>query len=168
MSDTNNDDLQNAINGIVNGDTPDLGTAPVPPTSGDGAPDLSFPTTDSTDPIASLMNPEPTAIEKPTETTADVPAETPAETESEETPLTPIVENTPAAMSDLKKSMISDLIPLMDKVSLPAEKQFGFYREVIDTTNNKDLVADAYKAAKQIADDKERAEALLYLIDVSE
>jgi hypothetical protein len=30
------------------------------------------------------------------------------------------------------------------------------------------LVADAYKAAKQIADDKERAEALLYLIDVSE
>jgi hypothetical protein len=162
MSDTNNDDLQNAINGIVNGDgTPDLGAAPVPPADGDGTPDLSLTVTDPTDPIIGLMNTEPEAIEGHATATAE-PTTEPAATEPAP------VASEKAPMSDLKKNMISDLIPLMDKVSLPAEKQFGFYKEVIDTTNNSDLVADAYEAAKKIADDKERAEALLYLIDKTE
>ena len=63
--------------------------------------------------------------------------------------------------------MISDLLPLMDKVSLTPEKQFGFYKEIIEASHNVDLIPGAYNAAKKIVDEKERAEALLFLIDAS-
>lgn len=175
MSDTNNDDLQNAINGIVNGDgAPDLGEAPVPPIDGEGAPDMTLPTTAVPDPAAGLMNADPESIEEQAAAPAPV-AEVPDPvdgtlSETAVDTLAESVEKMPIGgeMSDVKKNMISDLIPLMDKVSLTPEKQFGFYKELIDATHNKDLVPGAYTAAKKIADDKERAEALLYLIDESE
>ncbi len=178
MSDTKNDDLQNAINGIVNGaegaETPDLGEAPVPPMDGEGAPDMALPTMPVPDPAAGLMNDAPEPIEDQAaapEPVSNVPD--PVDGTLSETAVDTIadsVEKMPAGgeMSDVKKSMISDLIPLMDKVSLTPEKQFGFYKELIDATHNKELVPGAYSAAKKMADDKERAEALLYLIDESE
>ena len=175
MSDTKNEDLQNAINGIVNGEgAPDLGEAPVPPMEGEDAPDMALPSMAVPDPAAGLMNTAPESIEdqaaapKPV---AEVPE--PVDGTLSETAVDTIAESvekmpTSGEMSDVKKSMISDLIPLMDKVSLTPEKQFGFYKELIDATHNKELVPGAYVAAKKIADDKERAEALLYLIDESE
>ena len=177
MSDTKNEDLQNAINGIVNGEgneTPDLGEAPVPPMDGAGAPDMALPSMAVPDPAAGLMNAAPEPIEEQAAAPAPV-AEVPDPVDGtlSETAVDTIaesVEKMPAGgeMSDVKKSMISDLIPLMDKVSLTPEKQYGFYKELIGATHNKDLVPGAYTAAKKIADDKERAEALLYLIDESE
>ena len=189
MSDTQNDDLQNAINGIVNsGDAakaeapeaglPDLGEAPAPAMEGD-APDLQLPSMPVPDPEAGLMNAAPESIE---EQAADEAVAGPAPVSElpdpvdgtlSETAVNKIEETvekmpTSGEMSDVKKSMISDLIPLMDKVSLTPEKQFGFYKELIDATHDKELVPGAYNAAKKMADDKERAEALLYLIDESE
>lgn len=175
MTDTNNEDLQNAINGIVNneGGAPDLGEAPVPPMDGEDAPDMALPAMPVPDPAAGLMNEAPESIEEQAVAPAPV-AEVPDPVDGtlSETAVDTIadtVEKMPAGgeMSDVKKSMISDLIPLMDKVSLTPEKQFGFYKELIDATHNKELVPGAYNAAKKIADDKERAEALLYLIDES-
>lgn len=176
MSDNNNDDLQNAINGIVNGgDAPDLGEAPVPPTGDENAPDMALPPAMAVpDPAAGLMNADPKAIEDQIETPAPVAnVPDPVDGTLSETAVDTLAESvekmpTSGEMSDVKKSMISDLIPLMDKVSLTPEKQFGFYKELIDATHNKDLVPGAYAAAKKMADDKERAEALLYLIDATE
>ncbi len=141
----NNDDLQNAIDGIVNGadakpvdkkdDAPvltpdiDFGAAPVPPIGGD-APEMELPGTP--------------------EVKEEVVA--PASTE----------------LKDIKKAMISDLIPLMDKVNLPAEKKFAFYKEIISEKHDKSMVPAAYEAAKGITDEATKAEALLYLIDEAE
>lgn len=189
MSDTQNDDLQNAINGIVNsGDAanaeapaaglPDLGEAPAPTEAGD-APDMQLPSMPVPDPEAGLMNSAPESIEEQAaDDTISAPAPVsevpdPVDGTLSETAVDKIadtVEKMPSSgeISDVKKSMISDLIPLMDKVSLTPEKQFGFYKELIDATHNKELVPGAYNTAKKMADDKERAEALLYLIDESE
>ena len=71
-------------------------------------------------------------------------------------------------LSSVKQSMIQDLIPLIDKVSLEADKKFDLYKEVIDSTHDKTMVPAAYEAAKGIADDTAKAEALLYLINESE
>ncbi|MBR1802102.1 hypothetical protein IJ768_02660 [Candidatus Saccharibacteria bacterium] len=186
MSDTQNDDLQNAINGIVNGTVdgatadatmPDLGEAPVPPMTGDATPEMALPTMPVPDPAAGLMNAAPESIED--QAAAEEAPKMPEAVEPEpvdgtlsETAVDTIaesVEKMPSGgnggISDIKKDMISDLIPLMDKVSLAPEKQFGFYKELIDATHNKDLVPGAYTAAKKISDDATRAEALLYLID---
>ena len=177
MSDTQNDDLQNAINGIVNGSEdkggmPDLGAAPAP-TMGDGAPAMELPSMPVPDPAAGLMNSDPNPIEEQAvpEPVKDLPdpvdgtlSETAVDTITESVEKMPVSEE----MSAIKRDMIKDLIPLMDKVSLEPEKQFGLYKEVIDATHDKDLVAGAYNAAKKMADDKERAEALLYLINESE
>ena len=178
MSDTQNDDLQNAINGIVNGgegkanDMPDFGAAPAP-TTGDGAPDMELPSIPVPAPAAGLMNAEPNPIETQAtpEPVKDLPdpvdgtlSETAVDTITESVEKMPVSEE----MSEMKRNMIKDLIPLMDKVSLDPEKQYGLYKEVIDATHDKDLVAGAYNAAKKISDDKERAEALLYLINETE
>ena len=191
MSDTQNDDLQNAINGIVNngdgaaapaGDAPDLGKAPVPPMEGEAAPDMALPTMAVPDPAAGLMNSAPEPIEE--QAAEEAPAAPAADEEPSMAVPDPVdgtlsgtavesiadtVESMPASgeMSDMKRDMIKDLIPLMDKVSLSPEKQFGFYKEIIDATHDKDMVPGAYGVAKKLADDKERAEALLYLIDES-
>lgn len=183
MDDAQNDDLQNAINGIVNGgeektgeEMPDLGAAPAPGI-GDDAPEMELHSMPVPDPAAGLMNTDPNPIEdatKETETPEPV-SEVPEPVDgtlsgSALDSIADSVEKMPVSteMSEMKRDMIKDLIPLMDKVSLAPEKQFGFYKEVIDATHDKELVAGAYNAAKKMADDKERAEALLYLIDEAE
>jgi hypothetical protein len=170
MSDTQNDDLQNAINGIVNGTAdataapatdaaaPDLGVPPVPPMAPEEAPaDMQLPSMPVPDPAAGLMNATPEPIE---EQAAEMPAPV---TEVPEPVTAPVNE-----LSDVKQLMISDLIPLMDKVQLTPEKKFAFYKEMIDIKHDKTMVPAAYEAAKGIADEAARAEALLYLINEAE
>ena len=177
----NNDDLQNAINGIVNGAadgaaddttatddvaTPDLGVAPAPAMPEDAPAEMSLPTMAVPDPEAGLMNSAPEAIEDQATEAVNVP-EPIEEPEPVETGVSASVSST-VGISDMKKNMIKDLIPLMDKVQLSAEKQFGFYKEIIDATHDTSMVPAAYEVAKGLADDAARAEALLYLIDLSE
>ena len=144
----NNDDLQKAINGIVGGDNnetamPDLGVPPMP----------------VPDPAAGLMNMAPEAIEtQAVEPLAPVAAPEPVKKGSIPNPV----------LSNMKKNMIQDVIPLMDKVALDASKKFDFYKEIIDETHDQKMVSDAYAVAKEITDDAKKAEALLYLINEAE
>lgn len=75
---------------------------------------------------------------------------------------------TPEANGDLqgvKVAMMHDLFPLMDKVNVQPEQKYEIYKEMLDTTSDKSMIAAAYEAAKGIADETARAEALLYLIE---
>ena len=214
--DQSNDDLQNAINGIVAGadgtndagaEMPDLGVPPTPPVPTDGAGlDMSLPNVGETpaetpapetpaeEPGADLMNQAPASIEEQAnaESTPEATPESNPETPAPETPepapeatdltagadlsagadltagATDLSAETPSELSSVKQSMIQDLIPLMDKVTLEADKKFDLYKEVIDNTHDKTMVPAAYEAAKGISDDTQKAEALLYLINESE
>ena len=65
----------------------------------------------------------------------------------------------------VKSSALSELRPIIEKIELPAEKKFEVYKEIIDSMNDKACIEPAYNAAKSIANEKERAEALLFVIE---
>jgi hypothetical protein len=65
----------------------------------------------------------------------------------------------------VKSSALSDLRPIIAKIELPAEKKFEVYKEIISSMNDKACIEPAYNSAKNIADEKERAEALLFVIE---
>lgn len=65
----------------------------------------------------------------------------------------------------VKSSALSDLRPIIEKIELPVEKKFEVYKEIINSMNDKACIEPAYNAAKNIADEKQRAEALLFVIE---
>jgi len=204
--DQSNDDLQNAINGIVNAgganaaapvtgapadatstgatDMPDLGVPPMPPVPEAGASlDMALPGVQPEavpeapvpEPGADLMNQAPASIEEQAAAeaapeiapTPETPVSEPT-IESVSEPVGGVTPETPNELSSVRQSMIQDLIPLMDKVTLGADKKFGLYKEVIDSTHDKSMVPAAYEVVKGIEDDTARAEALSYLLNESE
>lgn len=123
----------------------------------------------------------PVAAEEPASEAEDVPvtvgvgaptAETPAAEEpAEPAPVAPAVEESPAAsgnLSEVKQAMLRDLFPLMDKVELAPEQKYDVYKEMIESTGDKEMIPAAYEAVKGIADETAKAEALLYLVDKAE
>ena len=195
--DQSNDDLQNAINGIVSAggtnapeaaapvagaEMPDLGVPPMPPVPEAGASlDMALPgvqpgaAPEVSEPGADLMNQAPASIEEQAAAeaapeiapTPETPVSEPT-IESVSEPVGGVTPETPNELSSVRQSMIQDLIPLMDKVTLGADKKFGLYKEVIDSTHDKSMVPAAYEVVKGIEDDTARAEALSYLLNESE
>jgi hypothetical protein len=67
---------------------------------------------------------------------------------------------------DRVKSMaLSDLRPIIENVDIEPEKKFKIYKEIIDLTEDKACIEPAYNAAKNIKDEKAKAEALLFVVD---
>lgn len=122
--------------------------------------------------------PEPVA---PTDDTGTTATDTPdaATLESVETPLVepeltmPTMPepsfSTPAPAADgnldsIKSEALSELRPLVDKLNVSAEEKFDTYLLLLRSTDDKDLIAPAHDAAKGIADEARRAQALLDII----
>ncbi len=66
---------------------------------------------------------------------------------------------------EIKRSALQDLSPLLDSLDQEPEDRFQTTMMMIQATDNKELVAKAYEAAKQIKEDKERAQALLDIVN---
>lgn len=167
LGQTGNDDLQSAIDGIVSGASdaaapadaaadgagPDLGVPPVPPE----APDFS-----------AMAAPAP---EAPAEEPAAAPEVSPESLIPEPEPAPEIAPEPVAPAGDLagvKAEMVKELLPIIDKVNVEPEKKFDLYKEAIESTHDKSMIPAAHEAAKAIADDTKKAEALLYLINEAE
>ncbi len=68
-------------------------------------------------------------------------------------------------LSQIKKEALASLAPLADKLDqVPAEK-FKTLMMLIQSADSQDLIPAAYEAAKQITDDKAKAQALLDVIN---
>jgi len=108
--------------------------------------------------------PMPSAPQAPVDTSEDeIPAPTMAELE---TPLMPPMPSTPvnSSLDSIKQQALGELRPLVDKLDVSAEEKFDTYLLLIRSTDDKDLVAPAHAAAKSIADEARRAQALLDII----
>lgn len=64
----------------------------------------------------------------------------------------------------IKRDAISELRPLVDKLDLPPEEKFDTYLLLIRSTDDTTLIAPAHEAARNIADESRRAQALLDII----
>lgn len=89
---------------------------------------------------------EPVAQPKPAKTSATV---------------TPVADND---LDSVKNEAIKELRPLVDKLNISAEEKFDTYLLLIRSTDDKTLIAPAHEAAKNIADESRRAQALLDVI----
>ena len=70
-----------------------------------------------------------------------------------------------ADISKVKEAALKELFPIMDRVEVEPEKRFLLYQEMLNAMRDKAVIAPAYEAARQIRDDKIRADSLLYLIN---
>lgn len=74
----------------------------------------------------------------------------------------------PAASSDLlniKQQALQQLSPLVSHLDQSPEDEFRTTMMLIQSSDNKDLIPQAYKAAQAITDDKARAQALLDVVN---
>ena len=67
-------------------------------------------------------------------------------------------------LDGVKLDAINELRPLVDKLNISPEEKFDTYLLLIRSTDDKTLVAPAHEAAKAIADEARRAQALLDII----
>ena len=134
------------------------GPEPIAPLEAMNIPELTAPVPQVTD--------EPSMPPMP-------PVEPPvAPTEAPATPApTPVIETTevetiPASLntSEVKKAALRDLIPLLDKLNMDGSEKFNIYRDIFEDLKDYTVLDPAYRAAREIADEAERANALLYLV----
>ena len=159
-----------------------LGVPPVPPIPDFLANEPSMPvmadlTNSGPTPITGAPTetevPEPAALENAAPTTVEtMPEVTPEAVATEET-VAPSLNNNETAgneganmqFEEVKKQMLQDLYPLMDKIKMQPEQKFKVYKQMIESTGSKDMITSAYEAVKGIGDEAERAEALLFLVE---
>lgn len=64
----------------------------------------------------------------------------------------------------VKQDAITELRPLVDKLTLAPEEKFDTYLLLIRSTDDRSLIPPAHEAAKAITDETRRAQALLDII----
>ena len=186
---TNNDpvfaDPVAAPSSVPENDTGELaesvGPFPAPEPMSMPVPPQPAPATD--EPVVSLdaaitdfsLPPEPAPMSAPesVETFQEtMVAETPAvETPAVEPPVTevpaaePPVSASGLSIRDIKTAALHDLAPLVDKLDMSPSQKFNIYRNMFENLRDYTVIELAYQAAKTIPNERERAEALLYLVE---
>lgn len=122
----------------VNQQAEDAAAAPVAPVADEPAATLPQP---QEEPAPAI--PEPVALPDPT----------------------PIVVPSPSGdLESIKKDALSELRPLVDKLDVAPEEKFDTYLLLLRSTDDKALIGPAHEAARNIADEARRAQALLDVI----
>ena len=67
-------------------------------------------------------------------------------------------------LDTIKQAALGELRPLVDKLDVNPEEKFDTYLLLLRSTDDKNLIEPAHDAAKNIADEARRAQALLDII----
>jgi hypothetical protein len=73
--------------------------------------------------------------------------------------------NSPDDLIAIKQQALQQLNPLIGHLDQTPEEKFRTTMMMIQAVDNKSLIPDAYQAARQIKDDKARAQALLDVVN---
>jgi hypothetical protein len=68
-------------------------------------------------------------------------------------------------LGDIKKNALQELRPLVDQLDLSPEEKFKTYIMIIQASDDSGLINKAYEVSKQIQDKKEKAQALLDVVN---
>ena len=129
---------------------------PIAPLESVNIPELNVP------PLESVPAPE-APQEEGLQASQLPPAPTP-----EPLPEMPTSDSTPIEAEDanqIKNSALRDLVPLLDHLDMDASKKFKIYYAVFESSRDLDTLKLAYKTAREITDESERAKALYNLIE---
>lgn len=67
-------------------------------------------------------------------------------------------------LESIKQNALTELRPLVDKLNVAPEEKFDTYLLLLRSTDDQALIAPAFEAARSIADEARRAQALLDVI----
>ncbi len=110
--------------------------------------------------------PAPTSL--PTEITPDVTgSQTPTTPEltSNKIDTAPAFEGNNPDIRQIKTAALRDLVPLLGHLDIEPLEKFNLYRNIFEELKDYSVLEPAYKTAKNIPDETERAKALLYLVE---
>ena len=151
----NTNDLQQAIDEVAAAAAPQseveaikdqLGVPPVPPP-----------------PAFDEVAPAPAVAEvAPAPAPVAAPAPAPVAPAPAPAPVAPQMDD----LGAVKTEALRELVPLIDRVNLPAEQKFGIITDVISSTGDKSIAGNALAAARGIADENVKAESLLKLVQM--
>lgn len=116
-------------------------------------------------PVASDQNISAPALEPVAPIAASPPAPTPTTSTSQDTPTGSFLDDDEDDLLNLKKEALDELNPLVEHLEQTPEEKFRTTMMMIQASDNKSLLRNAYEAAKQIRDDKVRARALLDIVN---
>jgi len=108
-----------------------------------------------------------TVEETPVPAVAEEPAAEPVEAAAVvmPDPITPVASVAPDGDLDaIKQEALGELRPLVDKLDVSPEEKFDTYLLLLRSTDDKALIGPAHEAARGIADEARRAQALLDII----
>ncbi len=108
--------------------------------------------------------------DKPAEETAPSAESEPPAPSSDSLPEPAVSTGAPSTSTDdvldpIKKEALQKLEPLVSELDLHPEEKYRALMMIIQATDNKDLVNEAYQAADKIEDNKTRAQALLSIVN---
>lgn len=94
------------------------------------------------------------------------PIATPVAPAAPANPATPEPTSQPGGgdLGNIKKDALSELRPLVDKLTLEPQEMFDTYLLLIRSTDDKSLISPAHAAAANIPDETKKAQALLEII----
>lgn len=109
--------------------------------------------------------PDPVAVTTPAPEEVEpvvAPAPEPIATPMPATPAAPSMGG--GDLESIKKDALTELRPLVDKLNVAPEEKFDTYLLLLRSTDDQALIAPAHEAARNIADEARRAQALLDVI----
>lgn len=104
---------------------------------------------------ADTTAPEPVTEPEPVPPSIPEPVAAPA-------PTMPATGN--SDLESIKQNALTELRPLVDKLNVAPEEKFDTYLLLLRSTDDQALIAPAFEAARSIADEARRAQALLDVI----
>jgi len=125
--------------------------------------------------------PDDPALSTPSDNSSDQPTNTIDPVTSEPSTLAPSFDSAPSNdvavapestmpdssddLVDIKRQALQELSPLIDHLDQDPEEKFKTTMMMIQASDDKDLIPHAFKAAKEITDEKQRAQALLDIVN---
>lgn len=128
------------------------------------APSVSLDAMVSSSPAGAPVMPAPSLDEKKPDAEPVVTTPAPMSTIDNTASSEKLNDKSADSLESVKKGAITDLRPIMDKLSVEPDEMFDLYLLLIRSTDDHTLIEPAYAAAKKITDESRRAQALLDII----
>ena len=151
-----------APSSVPEGDTGELGE-PVGPFP--EPPKVEIPPAPVTEPVAPI---EPVNIPDINNTEEASKVEETTESTPEVATKEVVTETTPTeglSTAEVKKAALRDLVPLLDKININKSQKFSIYKDIFEELKDYTVLEPAYQAARELEDETERANALLFLVE---
>ena len=133
---------------------------PIAPFEPIDIPELNVPA-----PEPATMPPMPQSAPEPVAPAPAIPEPAPVVPEPAPAPVQSMFNSPNLNTRQVKEAALRDLIPLLDRLNMTPSQKFNICRNIFEDLRDYTVLEQAYRAATEITNETERAEALLYLVE---